>query len=656
MRNFHDGEQKSNWEKTLSAIKFKQPFLRCHPSFFLTLVALAIVLILVGKGLFDISTSTRCNYSFENIVQTYHEILGRDPEIQELKISVNGLLSGKWTVKSMRTILVNSREGIARKALLRSDGGKFRIHAQRTSTGHRPCACGDFYDEQLQRCFIMNPNIVLWLGGYGSDQDGTFVSSLAVRLKGTVSPSAMYTNAGCENKYGPVQSLSMYSYTRTDTARMHAIYLTCKSLQPQLVECLLTDEQVLATGKLVFMNDQLQFSDAGAERNRLCADKNWCVTSITPQRILQSMLKMKYKSSAQNHTTTTHHNVKSLMTNFLSWVPSPVASGFQSEAYLKFHSNVSPDCGLTHQETHPNEVGGWNETLFYFRYLWRCKIHFAIARYGDGELAVMRGRGYASETDLGNWSFEPSSTDTGQTQLAKLMIDGFQLAREHSRDFVTGGMFVGLPFHFCAEGIHDFKRGGGGHDDWLMEYFTHFAHVLLNVDAHRFVYSWQWGHFNYPASMDMIDEMGARDGGLILICNEEVIKNTGNLPGWAKVILMVPGSGVKWFASHAKRIKIQAASIALASQNEVFVFSAGPLSNILIPLMWRTNSNNTYIDFGGTLDYSVHGIKTRPFHPDPTSATQPWLHADGSLEREQECHQTRWSVVYEPRVISLDLG
>jgi len=163
--------------------------------FFLTLVktlALAIVLILVGKGLFDISMSTRCNYSFENIVQTYHEILGRDPEIQELKISVNGLLNGKWTVKSMRTILVNSREGIARKALLRSDGGKFRTYAQRKSTGHRPCACGDFYDEQLQRCFIMNPNIVLWFGGYGSDQDGTFVSSLAVRLKGTVSPSAMY--------------------------------------------------------------------------------------------------------------------------------------------------------------------------------------------------------------------------------------------------------------------------------------------------------------------------------------------------------------------------------------------------------------------------------------------------------------------------------
>ena len=40
--------------------------------------------------------------------------------------------------------------------------------------------------------------------------------------------------------------------------------------------------------------------------------------------------------------------------------------------------------------------------MVYLRYLWRCGIHFAVARYGDGELAIMSGRSYASEKDIGN--------------------------------------------------------------------------------------------------------------------------------------------------------------------------------------------------------------------------------------------------------------
>ena len=153
-----------------------------------------------------------------------------------------------------------------------------------------------------------------------------------------------------------------------------------------------------------------------------------------------------------------------------------------------------------------------------------------MARYGDGELAVMSGRRYASETDIGNWTIDPNVNDASFMTLVQLMAEGFRLAAEHSMKKRRGGMFIGLPFHFCAEGMHDFRRGGGGHDDWLTEYLTRFSHLLHGVDQHRLVYSWQWGHFNYPSAIEWIHEMGNNPSGLIRVCNEEVIKNELKLP------------------------------------------------------------------------------------------------------------------------------
>ena len=101
----------------------------------------------------------------------------------------------------------------------------------------------------------------------------------------------------------------------------------------------------------------------------------------------------------------------------------------------------------------------------------------------------------------------------------------------------------------------------------------------------------------------------------------------------------------------------QARCLARAHHNKVLLFSAGPISNALIPFMWRATPNNTYLVFRGTLDYVVHGIQTRPFLPD-ASGTSNWVRADGLLERDQACHQTRYGVFWEqtqPRVVALDV-
>lgn len=45
----------------------------------------------------------------------------------------------------------------------------------------------------------------------------------------------------------------------------------------------------------------------------------------------------------------------------------------------------------------------------------------------------------------------------------------------------------------------------------------------------------------------------------------------------------------------------------------LYVFSAGPLSEIIIKRLYQNNPNNTYIDFGSSLDKYIHQKDTRPY-------------------------------------------
>jgi len=49
------------------------------------------------------------------------------------------------------------------------------------------------------------------------------------------------------------------------------------------------------------------------------------------------------------------------------------------------------------------------------------------------------------------------------------------------------------------------------------------------------------------------------------------------------------------------------------TQDELFFFAAGPISEIMIDVLYKTNPNNQYIDVGSSIDEFVHGKKTRPY-------------------------------------------
>jgi hypothetical protein len=228
------------------------------------------------------------------------------------------------------------------------------------------------------------------------------------------------------------------------------------------------------------------------------------------------------------------------------------------------------------------------------------------------------------------------------------MVDGFKLAKEHSQDSgMQGGMYLGLPFYFCAEGLNNPDMSGGGHLDWLLDFYATYPHLLLSVSMTRLVYSWQWGNMNYEDAMSLVHEMG-RTGRIILVCNDAVEKNRLRLPSWATLVLMIPANGITWMAERVQEVEKQAITIAKSYTGCVFAFSAGPMSNALIPLMWRTNPYNTYIDFGGALDLEVHRTRTRKFLPDESNPDEKYYLQHDTLAN-QTCHETRWNVSFRSR-------
>ena len=147
------------------------------------------------------------------------------------------------------------------------------------------------------------------------------------------------------------------------------------------------------------------------------------------------------------------------------------------------------------------------------------------------------------------------------------------------------------------------------------------------------------------------EELAGQYGGIVLICNEKLAKKGAAL---ARQVLTIPTQGVHWFHENSIEVKAMAQALALSFSHSAFVFSAGPLANILIPIMSRVNPTNTYIDCGGACDQVLFGQRTRGFHAIPGSIKKPWIKAGGSVHQNQTCWETRWNLQVDIRLVSSD--
>ncbi|EKX45404.1 hypothetical protein GUITHDRAFT_163273 [Guillardia theta CCMP2712] len=363
-------------------------------------------------------------------------------------------------------------------------------------------------------------------------------------------------------------------------------------------------------------------------REHVCASSEWCVDVVTSPTIAKSIARLRR------------------LTRDPLPLPLRSISMPEIEDFLAARDETVAEARGARQFTDPpsmhvedNYIPSYEESLYKFWSMLRQGTPFALLRFGDGELALLNGESYQSRIDVVQWS--SLSSDRERERMKLLLADAFALAQGCSAAPVLNSscVYLGLPVYFCAEGTETYLKGGGGRWEWLESYYKQpaIASYLERTHMRFLTQSWLWGNLNYQTTLDMLEDVG-RYRRIILVCNEEIRGRSSfdDLPSWISTILTVPGEGLRWFSANFDQVVDQAAWLASSVNDCVFAFAAGPISNLLIPVMWRANQHNTYVDFGGTLDLVVLGRSTRDFHPDTSEGEKTWVKAGGALQPDYD--------------------
>jgi hypothetical protein len=197
-----------------------------------------------------------------------------------------------------------------------------------------------------------------------------------------------------------------------------------------------------------------------------------------------------------------------------------------------------------------------------FLELLQSNKHFALARFGDGEMIALRKETIAS--GYGEW-----------------MTNGPEPQYEIARSLLSKSFTYRDPNYYveivcpCCQGQANFqnmKDVSGQPEENLT-----FANIFVNS--------------NYKFFVDnFIPEFKKKD--IVVIANSK--SQVDNLPFPCTFI----GVGYNaWVTDLAVIDYIK----NMQSTNKIFLFACGPLGKILTQSLWEDNQNNTYLDIGSTL-------------------------------------------------------
>ena len=221
--------------------------------------------------------------------------------------------------------------------------------------------------------------------------------------------------------------------------------------------------------------------------------------------------------------------------------------------------------------------------------------NFALARYGDGELAVIDGHPVGEDTQacrVDGWFYEGG---TGHPLSQRL---------RQSLEHTQAGYYYGLPCQCCNDSA---KNQYLSRLQCSRKNVT-FANLFINGNYQSFV-----TRFN--------DYLVLSQRPCILLATTKVklpaASSTHDRTGiqawnWADQYLL-PENAVEAYRADAEAIEAAACDLAGAHRNAIFISVLGPLSEVLIDSAYRTNPNNVYLDVGSALDELLYGRKTRPY-------------------------------------------
>lgn len=186
---------------------------------------------------------------------------------------------------------------------------------------------------------------------------------------------------------------------------------------------------------------------------------------------------------------------------------------------------------------------------------------FAFSKYADGEYEILRNN---KITNCDNWTFDPKIDDVYQKEL----LNSFKFSDE--------GYYVGISCPCCVPKEHV---------DWMRK--------TVNVKSDNLTWANIFVNGNYQDFIKyFIPEF--KNHEIILVATKN--GNANKLP--FKVEEHIKIGGTAWKENFNLLDELPKKNY----KNKLFLFSAGPLGNMLAAKMWKKNKNNIYLDIGSTLN------------------------------------------------------
>ena len=199
---------------------------------------------------------------------------------------------------------------------------------------------------------------------------------------------------------------------------------------------------------------------------------------------------------------------------------------------------------------------------------------FALSRFADGEIAIMQGR---QKNGADKWISPNYLTTLGSDLLECISLQD---------DNVYFGISCG-----CCD-----TKGR----DYLLS--------LMNTKKENTTFSNLFVNGNYSNFMNFFSNLKTP---IHLISNHTT--DISRFPMEVKSHLPIPDNCIEFYENLRDDFRQSIVDYYKDVNSELFIISAGPLSEIIIDILWKINPTNQYIDVGSSISEFVHGNPIREF-------------------------------------------
>ena len=210
--------------------------------------------------------------------------------------------------------------------------------------------------------------------------------------------------------------------------------------------------------------------------------------------------------------------------------------------------------------------------------------HFSLSRWGDGELMILEKHGIdIRNKGSGEFRYDPNMIEYEEVR-NKLL---------ESYSYVSDGYYIGIACQCCVgkEKYEYMKQKCGQNEEYLT-----WANIFVNANHRRTI-------------SELIPELNNHKVNI-------VVNKNSKIDGLSFNVNKVWYVGTDAWYSDYKLIDVLLKYINDNNiKNELFLFAAGPLANILTYELWKNSDReNSYIDVGSILDPYLNLKITRGYH------------------------------------------